>query len=160
MLYINVDGHQHRQDFMEAQLAGEGAPSVTRLAGAVVKSVAPYTDYTGMALSETGCSLSHLKAARHIVENGLPMALVLEDDVSFALSHRWPCKLSELVPQDPNWTTQQLGYVDIGFNSRELEIKDHLAVPGRPGVSLPKGSLSMVFGMKVRDGEPLESESR
>jgi hypothetical protein len=119
VLYINVDGHKGRGDFMEAQLAGEGAPSVTRIDGVLMTQAdvtsGRYGDYEFPGgPSELGCTLSHMAAARHIVEHDLHMGLVVEDDVSFALSHRWPCKLTQMLPppDQQTWTAIQLGFID------------------------------------------------
>ncbi|WP_387463061.1 glycosyltransferase family 25 protein [Photorhabdus sp. RM323S] len=47
-----------------------------------------------ITLGEIGCALSHIKIYRNIVENNIPMALILEDDV--ILNERLPEFLNEI----------------------------------------------------------------
>jgi GR25 family glycosyltransferase involved in LPS biosynthesis len=159
VLFINVKGHTARLDFMSEQLGkvGERAKAVVRIDGVRVTQAdidsKKYGDYPfAGGTSELGCTLSHLAAARHIVENDLPMALVIEDDVSFALSHRWPCKLTQMLPppvtdkKSPNqWTAIQLGYIDMIDGTNELTSNDH---PGleETGFVIESGYRSGAYG--------------
>ena len=58
---------------------------------------------------ELGCTLSHWKAFEQIQQNKHPVALILEDDISFEYMSRWPCSLSTILSLAPkDWTIIQL----------------------------------------------------
>lgn len=103
---INLDRHPDRLRWMEAHLADRGL-AFTRLAGVEGNSLSPeqlarcYDDAAAhrmlerpLSLTEVGCALSHLRALQQIVDTGLPMALMLEDDA--LLSPELPAVLKRL----------------------------------------------------------------
>lgn len=82
---INLDRQTRRWAFMSAQLANLGLaaqrlPAVNGYDPAALADAAsaPYGD---MPNGEIGCFESHRRAWRHIIDNDLPGAFILEDDV-------------------------------------------------------------------------------
>jgi len=59
--------------------------------------------------AEFGATMAHINAAKYIVKNKLPQALVVEDDANFELMPDWPKTLEQIVSELPKgWTTCQL----------------------------------------------------
>lgn len=94
---------------MHAQLDLPGMPPYTILDGINARNFNPSevsTNYDDAAakkhlgrpvtLPEIGCLLSHLKTYKHIVENNIPVALVLEDDA--LIGHQFIQIMDRLIP--------------------------------------------------------------
>lgn len=113
ILVISLEGAEARRRLMHAQLDLPGMPphrildavDGRRLDAAQLAALhdpAAARRHAGRALTrpEIGCALSHLAAYRHIAEQGLQVALVLEDDA--LLGRQFLGLLDRLVPlMDP-----------------------------------------------------------
>jgi glycosyl transferase, family 25 len=120
---INLERSPHRRAFMERYLASLGItlrilPAVDgskldleQLArdGVYVDAVAHEKFSRSLSPSEIGATLSHLSACRTIVDENLPVAVVLEDDVTF-IDGVAEVVRSALQAAPPDWDVLQLYY--------------------------------------------------
>jgi glycosyl transferase family 25 len=98
IFYLNLDAETGRRAYMEAQFAETGlvaeriaAITPADLAPDLIRQACDRTKRHWVGRPELACTMTHRLAWRAILERGLPMALILEDDVY--LSRR----LSELI---------------------------------------------------------------
>ena len=90
---VNLDKNHDRMEFMKDQLARLGIV-YDRVPAVYGKMMSPeelecdfartrslWAQRRRLSLSEIGCSLSHIKIYRAMIEGNIPVALVLEDDV-------------------------------------------------------------------------------
>lgn len=93
VFYINLDGRSDREQFINKQLdeVGLSATRVSAVLGRdlteVEKNIVNFEKYICVMKrpindGEIGCALSHRKVWQRIVDEQLPYALVLEDDVT------------------------------------------------------------------------------
>jgi hypothetical protein len=114
VFYINMDKSTDRNKHMIKQFNEYNVQDYTRIPainGRVLDNMTDTTftvngDPTPYKLVNTsstkepayiGCTLSHLYAAKMIVDKKLPYALVLEDDMHFGLVKTWKKPLSQIV---------------------------------------------------------------
>ena len=58
---------------------------------------------------ELGCTLSHYRAHSTIKQQELPIALIMEDDMSLQYMKQWPCSIETILSLAPkDWTIIQL----------------------------------------------------
>jgi len=114
IFYINLASRPDRREHVERQLRGLGLPG-TRIEAV---TAADCGDTSGSPLSpaELGCSRSHQKIWRLMLERNIAAALILEDDV--VLSQHLPAVLEE-----PNLLT--------GVDAIQLETRQTSAMVGR-----------------------------
>ena len=92
--FINLDKHVQRRAFMEAQFDHLGLPLI-RMPGALgedpeVRRHAALAWYASLTHGQIGCFESHRRFWKRVLDEGLPGALVLEDDVAVASDFgRW-----------------------------------------------------------------------
>lgn len=114
MYYINMDMSPDRKDHVERQLTMYNLDA-TRIPGIVGKDMnlkhgifefpdkkIIYHNNYNCSKSELGCLASHLKAIYTAYNNGDQLALILEDDVSFALLPYWPINLMKVMEDAPS----------------------------------------------------------
>lgn len=85
---INLDEHAAKRTFMEAQFDALGLPLV-RLQAALgrdpaVRAAAAVASYATLTDGEIGCFESHRRFWQRVIDDGLPGAYVIEDDVVVA----------------------------------------------------------------------------
>lgn len=85
---INLEQHKQRRAFMEAQFAALGLPLV-RIDAALgadpkVRANAAVASYAALTDGEVGCFESHRRFWQSVVDQNLPGAVVIEDDVVVA----------------------------------------------------------------------------
>lgn len=85
---INLAHHPKRWEFVAAQLRALGL-SATRIEAVngydpAIRAQAAAASYAPLAAGEIGCFESHRKIWRRVVDEDLPAAVVLEDDVAIA----------------------------------------------------------------------------
>jgi glycosyl transferase, family 25 len=147
---INLDRDLDRLAVMRGALDGLGlaferVPAVLGLA--MPAWVRPYflnpdgTIASTLRRGEVGCYASHLVVARRIVDDAIPFALVLEDDL--ALPADFPALLPALIAAaPPGWDIIRLSnppktpYVPLLDLPGGCEIATYLRVPNNTGASL------------------------
>lgn len=111
---------------------------------------------------EIGCSLSHIKAILAAYRSKDQYALVVEDDVSFALVHMWPNTMDEII-HDANTNHKGWEIINMSsakrpwkkretFETRGIDYKHTLAyVVSRKGTEKLLNMLSMGCAEKCSD---------
>lgn len=144
--YINLDRHSDRRDFMESQKKLYGLSTMQRVPGVDARDLdmgRPTFDLGGWARrvvvengfqsfspAELACTLSHVKAIYTAFARGDTLAMIVEDDASFAAVPFWKTSLSEILDKAPkNWGIVSLfinrftefhrlfRFVSLAFNS-------------------------------------------
>ena len=119
--YINLDRSPHRRQQMEASAAMHGL-KLKRVRAIDGKqrvenriSDTPFQcDFTDMSSNEIACTLSHIKAIRLAYQTKKPMAIILEDDVSFQLVPFWSSIFLDEVLTYAN--THNIGIIQLAWN--------------------------------------------
>lgn len=130
--YINLDRSPDRKEFIEKQfkMYGLTGTRISGIDGANIKSVfalsdtkqVPFINKSANNSGELGCTLSHIKAIYTAYMNGDELALIIEDDSSFALAPHWPCNFKTIMSEAPKgWSIIAL----FGFHP----IKGHIYSP-------------------------------
>jgi len=116
VFYINLDSSKDRNENMIRQFKKYNVNDYTRIPAINGKEflsmnediftvMGDPTTYKFVNSSSTtepsyiGCDLSHLYAAKVIVDNNLPYALVLEDDMDLGLTKVWDKSLSGIISE-------------------------------------------------------------
>lgn len=117
--WINLDeSTARRARFVKgARRAGLDPAAMTRVPAArgddFWHDAAVHSGFAWRSKGELGCALSHMRAARALLEDGHEAALVLEDDADLSFWPLWPHSLAELVAAlPPRWTTLSLHHWD------------------------------------------------
>ena len=146
ILYITLPTHENRKNYIEKQIEPlcSSGQRVCQLIDGVwgedPKTGQIHPDYRDDMLaheldktirtlkpSEFGCTMAHINAAKYMVKNKLPHALVVEDDANFTLMPDWPKTLEQIVSELPKgWTTCQL-YFGGEIKQEKSGIKKKLA---------------------------------
>lgn len=150
---INLERSKHRRDFMVSYLSGLGIearifPAVdgSKLDVALSEEQGLYSEKLtnqkfsrSLSRNEIACTLSHLGVCRKMVDESIPMALVLEDDAMFqpGIRNLIQQALSE-APED--WDLLQLTYSCKGYE----QISAHL-VKFPSDASLPVGAAGYII---------------
>lgn len=130
--YINLDRHSDRRDFMESQKQLYGLSTMQRVPGVDARDLdmgRPTFDLGGWSRrvvvengfksfspAEIACTLSHVKAIHTAFTRGDTVALIVEDDASFAAVPFWKTSLSDILDKAPKgW-----GIVSIFSNTLTL----------------------------------------
>lgn len=92
-LVINLDRQQERFEIIKKELNDVGFSNVVRIPGVDGKKL-PDTGLLPRSL--VGCFESHKKCARYMVDNDIPLALILEDD-AFPYPEKFPHDFTENV---------------------------------------------------------------
>lgn len=138
---INLDGSADRLQSATAQLDAAGI-SFERVPAFDGRNLTPsqFPDYDheaamrymgrSMRGGEIGCYLSHLDAARHVVESGAKFGMVLEDDIRLLPG------FAEAVEQVINWLDHSPNgwhLVNIGINRHKIyTVLETFTVANRP----------------------------
>lgn len=134
--YINLDHSLERRQHIESQIEMYNINNIKRVSGifgALLDLSSGMVDFNGRSVrysnnfdasnSELGCLFSHYKAIYTAHENGDEYALILEDDVSFALLPYWPINLHDVMNDAPEgWCIISL-YKQLCFDNKEPYIK-------------------------------------
>lgn len=135
---INMDGADDRMAAMRAKLARAGLPfcRITGIDGRALRYPIPEFSERSYRLlhgrrtspAEIGCYLSHVACARAFLDSGADLALILEDDVSFAPDFLEI--LDRAAGQRDLWNILRLSTVNAGrkFAVRRLDHRHALAV--------------------------------
>ena len=129
--YINLDDHTDRRKFMEDQFEYWGIENYTRITahdgrgdndlGDTLKGKYPNL----MSSGEVGCTISHLKALKHWLENSdesEDSLLIMEDDCDLSVVSHWGFTWREFRRELPyHWDVVQLAVI----NPAEVCIKLH-----------------------------------
>lgn len=127
--YINLDDHKDRRKYMEDQFKYWGIENYTRISahdgrgdndlGDVLKGKYPEL----MSSGEVGCTVSHLKAMKHWLENtDEEYLLVMEDDCDLDVVSHWGFTWKEFMRELPyHWDVIQLAVI----NPIEVHVKLH-----------------------------------
>lgn len=118
VLYINMNRSKKRRDFMEQQLSQlsldyERIPAVDgkalhSLTHGTVNNILFHNNYS-LSPAELGCTLSHILAAKQLLERNLEVALVMEDDCVCYLIPYWNTTIPQLMQNAPDdWEILQL----------------------------------------------------
>ena len=133
IFYINLEDHTERREQMEAQFAYWGIPehSYTRVPahdgrgdndlGEVLKGTYPKL----MSSGEVGCTISHLKALKHWVDNypEEEYLIVMEDDCDISTAGYWGFTWRDFAAKLPyHFDVVQLAVI----NPVEVHVKMHL----------------------------------
>jgi len=140
ILYITLPGDKVRGNYIEKQikpLCSSGqrvCQSIDGVWGKDPKTGKIHPEYSTdmkspsgktITYAEFGCTMAHINAAKYMVKNKLPYALVIEDDANFKLMPDWPKTLEQIISELPKgWTTCQLyfghddTYSEKGIQSR------------------------------------------
>lgn len=121
ILYISLPGDEERKNYIQKQIKPlcNSEERICKLIDGVwgkdPKTGKIHKDYndnfvsSNISYSEFGCTMAHINAAKFIIDNKLPYALVIEDDANFDLMKDWPKTLEQIVLEIPKgWTTCQL----------------------------------------------------
>ena len=126
---INLDDQPDRWEYMEIQFKyWEIEDKVTRISaydgrdddlGHLLKGTYP----VNMTSGEVGCSLSHLKALRHYLDNSdSPYAIIMEDDCCLDTVKFWNFKWKEFYSRIPyDWDVCQVAIICTG----DIHVKVH-----------------------------------
>jgi hypothetical protein len=115
---ISHSGAVGRRDRLENEFDIEGIQDKTWIPGVRLNSSECEqikAESKSMGVSATCAQLSaafaHLHASRQLALDGHPAGLIIEEDASFTLSHRWPFSIAQITQILPaTWTSLQLGY--------------------------------------------------
>jgi GR25 family glycosyltransferase involved in LPS biosynthesis len=121
ILYISLPGDEKRKNYIQQQIkplcsSGEricklidGVWGKDPKTGKIHKDYKDNMGSSNLTHSEFGCTMAHMNAAKYIVDNKLPYALVVEDDANFQLMPSWSKTLEQIITELPKgWTTCQL----------------------------------------------------
>jgi len=124
-LLINLDKRPDRREFMEKQLQRLGLeweriPGVDGMALSEEEIGTLYDEASAMkehgvplTRGHIGCSLAHARAYEYVVDNNLPAALILEDDV--VLPDTVPSILKELEDSKKGWDFMHISYPPMNW---------------------------------------------
>ena len=120
ILYLNLDRGIDRKNKIEEELNSHSVNYVriSAIDGKEIKNMykdqlngvkfinnynTPNRRYknTKLEKAEIGCTMAHLKAIRYAYNNGLDIALILEDDCTFAMENTWDKTLEKIVEDVP-----------------------------------------------------------
>jgi len=132
VLYINLDDHTERREYMEGQYEYWGIENYHRISahdgrgdndlGEILKGRYP----KNMTSGEVGCVTSHLKAMKFWLENSDESekhCLIMEDDCDISTMKYWGFTWREFVSSLPyHWDVIQLAVI----NPIEVHVKLHL----------------------------------
>lgn len=119
IFYINMTSRPDRREHVERQLAALGL-TATRIE-AVTPTVDDLPEGSPLSTGELGCSRSHQSIWRLLVEQDIPAALILEDDV--LLANEVPALLA-----DP-------GLLDGGVEAIQFETRGYTSALVGPAVA-------------------------
>lgn len=129
--YLNLDDHVDRRQYMEGQFKYWGVENVTRISahdgrgdndlGSLLKGKKP----KNMTGGEIGCTISHLKALRHWLENSdesEDLLVVMEDDCDISTTSHWGFTWRQFLSHAPyHFDVLQLAII----NPAEVHVKLH-----------------------------------
>lgn len=118
VLYINLDRSKKRREFMERQLgqlsldyeriSAVDGRALSSLDHGVVNDVS-FENHYSLSAAELGCTLSHILAAKRLLERDLEVALIMEDDCVCYLVPHWDTTIPRLMQRAPeDWEIIQL----------------------------------------------------
>ena len=96
---ISLTRHTERWERMQARFKEENLEVTRWIASTPDTLTDNFHNY--LSPGERACAQSHINIWRHIVENKLEYAFILEDDACF--DKKWRTKLAEFQINDPHW---------------------------------------------------------
>lgn len=130
--YINLDEHVSRKDYMEDQFLKWDIKNYTRISAHDGRGDNDLRDqlvgsYPNLMTSrEVGCTISHLKALKHWLENSdesEDVLMMMEDDCDLSTAAHWGFTWNEFYEAAPyHFDVIQLAII----NPAELHVKMHL----------------------------------
>lgn len=136
ILYINMDRSKKRREFMEQQLSllssdyertpGVDGKKLLSITHGKANNISFQNNYE-LTFSELGCTLSHVMAAKRVLERDLEVALIMEDDCIGYLLPYWKTTISQIMQKAPDdWEIIQLFGGNCMFNTTtELFFSNH-----------------------------------
>ena len=130
--YINLDDHTERREYMEGQFKYWGIEDYKRISAHDGRGDKDLRDQLlgsypkQMTSGEVGCTISHLKAMKHWLENSDEsddVLMVMEDDCDISTASHWGFTWKEFIKAAPyHFDVIQLAII----NPAELHVKMHL----------------------------------